>query len=155
MLENIEVCKKLVTTVVRSTLKSPIQGFTEEDLIHEGMIALIKAERTFDKTKNVKFETYASRVIRNRLIDIARKWKLEELPEIEGITDDLENTVEKIEVTQVLEKILDSLNNTEQAIIGLYKRGLTYAQISKKLEIPEKKIDNTVQKVRTRLKKEY
>lgn len=49
-------------------------GFAEvDDMISEGIIALMGAVDKFDFSKNVKFESYASLRIRGTIIDIARK----------------------------------------------------------------------------------
>lgn len=49
-------------------------SFTEvEDMISEGIIALMGAVDKFDFSKNVKFESYASLRIRGTIVDIARK----------------------------------------------------------------------------------
>ncbi len=49
-------------------------GFSQvEDIVNEGVIVLMKALDTYDEGKNAKFETYVSRRIRGRIIDIARK----------------------------------------------------------------------------------
>jgi RNA polymerase sigma factor for flagellar operon FliA len=44
-----------------------------EDLVSEGLIALMDAVQKFDPSKNVKFETYASIRIRGAMIDYIRK----------------------------------------------------------------------------------
>lgn len=44
-----------------------------EDIISEGLIALMDAVQKYDMTKNVKFETYASIRIRGAMIDYIRK----------------------------------------------------------------------------------
>ena len=44
-----------------------------EDVINEGLIALLEAFDKYDKEKNVKFETYASIKIRGAIIDYIRK----------------------------------------------------------------------------------
>lgn len=44
-----------------------------EDIINEGMLALIRALEHFDPAKNVKFETYASIKIRGAMIDYLRR----------------------------------------------------------------------------------
>lgn len=44
-----------------------------DDMINEGIIALMGAIDKFDPSKNVKFESYASLRIRGTIIDIARK----------------------------------------------------------------------------------
>lgn len=43
-----------------------------EDIIGNGMIALIKAVETFDPTRNIQFDTYASIRIRGSVIDYMR-----------------------------------------------------------------------------------
>lgn len=44
-----------------------------EDIVNEGLIALIDAVQKFDLSKNVKFETYASIRIRGAMIDFIRR----------------------------------------------------------------------------------
>lgn len=44
-----------------------------DDIINEGIIALINSVEKYDVTKNVKFETYASIKIRGAMIDYIRK----------------------------------------------------------------------------------
>ncbi len=44
-----------------------------EDIVNEGLIALMDAVQKFDLSKNVKFETYASIRIRGAMIDYIRK----------------------------------------------------------------------------------
>ncbi|MCI8511495.1 MAG: FliA/WhiG family RNA polymerase sigma factor [Lachnospiraceae bacterium] len=49
-------------------------GFSQvEDIVNEGVLVLMKALDTYDAGRNAKFETYVSRRIRGRIIDIARK----------------------------------------------------------------------------------
>lgn len=49
-------------------------GFTQiEDIVNEGVLALMMAIDKFDPEKNVKFETYVSKRIRGLIIDIARR----------------------------------------------------------------------------------
>lgn len=44
-----------------------------EDVINEGVLAIMKGLDKFDLDKNVKFETYISKRIRGMIIDLARK----------------------------------------------------------------------------------
>ena len=44
-----------------------------DDMISEGVIALMSAVDKFDPSKNVKFETYVSKRIRGLVIDLARR----------------------------------------------------------------------------------
>ena len=44
-----------------------------DDIINEGVIAIMSAIDKFDMDKNVKFETYISKRIKGMIIDLARK----------------------------------------------------------------------------------
>jgi RNA polymerase sigma factor for flagellar operon FliA len=49
------------------------KGYDVQDLVNEGVIALIAAVETFDIERGVKFETYASLKIKGAIIDYIRK----------------------------------------------------------------------------------
>lgn len=63
--------------IVRSVavqMRDVYVGFTQlDDIVHEGVIALMGALDKFDIDKNVKFETFIAKRIRGMVIDIARK----------------------------------------------------------------------------------
>lgn len=63
----------LVKYVAISTRNMYLKYAEVEDIINEGMISLISALETFDLSKNVKFETYASIRVRGSIIDFIRK----------------------------------------------------------------------------------
>ncbi|MCL1881696.1 MAG: FliA/WhiG family RNA polymerase sigma factor [Oscillospiraceae bacterium] len=49
------------------------KGYEVDDLVNEGVIALISAVETFDVLRGVKFETYATLKIKGAIIDYIRK----------------------------------------------------------------------------------
>ncbi|MCL1866282.1 MAG: FliA/WhiG family RNA polymerase sigma factor [Oscillospiraceae bacterium] len=49
------------------------KGYDPEDLVNEGVIALIAAVDSFDADRGVKFETYASMKVKGAIIDYIRK----------------------------------------------------------------------------------
>jgi RNA polymerase sigma factor for flagellar operon FliA len=49
------------------------KGYDVDDLVNEGVIALISAAETFDLDRGVKFETYASLKVKGAIIDYIRK----------------------------------------------------------------------------------
>jgi RNA polymerase sigma factor (sigma-70 family) len=127
-------------------------NLAEEDLVQEGLLAYMRAEATFDPDKEVKFETYANRVITNRFIDLARKQgeavsELREEVISNGVTIDDEMNL--LEIKKILHEQVGEL---ERAIFNSYIEGFTYEEISKIFELPRKKIDNTVQKVKKIIK---
>ena len=44
-----------------------------EDLVSEGTIGLIKAARTYDENREIKFSTYSAKCIRNEMLMYLRK----------------------------------------------------------------------------------
>lgn len=124
----------------------------EEDLFQEGMLAFMRAEMTFNAAAGVKFETYASRVITNRFIDLARKSRKNTTfnEETAAPNDtDFDDAVKLIEIKKVLH---DRMNELDRAIFNSYIEGFSYEEISKIFELPRKKIDNIVQKVKRVIK---
>jgi RNA polymerase sporulation-specific sigma factor len=123
----------------------------EEDLVQEGMLAYIRASQTFNPDAGVKFETYASRVITNRFIDLLRKTHdTSELIEsnIEG-NFSMDDQVSLLEIKKIL---ASRVNELERAIFNSYIEGFSYDEIGKIFTLPRKKIDNTVQKVKRIIK---
>ena len=144
----LEKHKNLVKLIARTFSGDP------QDNFQEGLIALLKAIQTFDKNANVKFETYASRVIKNRLIDITRREKektaiLDDQATTGKTTEDEFNIIEK---STAIKKILAQCSAIERAVFNAYARGLSYAEIGKIFDINNKKIDNTIQKVRGKIR---
>jgi RNA polymerase sporulation-specific sigma factor len=166
---------RLVRAVVRRFVNFDI--YDEDDLFQEGCIALLKAEKTFVEGKGAKFETYASRLIARRIIDILRKngdrngksgrvqndgenaygesetfWdgrNALDRVEIDDITGEtVESEVEKIEKGGLVQTVLSKISECERAIYNAYANGYSYEEIEKIFSINKKKVDNTIQKIK-------
>jgi len=139
---------KLVRAVVRRFVNFDI--YDEDDLFQEGCIALLKAEKTFDENKGIKFETYASTIIRNRIFDILRVGLKEQheigIDEVTGKT--LESEITAIEKNKIIGRVLTKCNDIERAIFNAYLGGYSYDEIEKIFTTNKKKIDNTIQKIK-------
>lgn len=108
------------------------KNFYKDDLKQEGYLGLLKAIETYDESKNVKFSTYATKCIKNKIIDYLRKDKLVKIPiELiqEGIYNektiplntteygDLESVIMDEKTDNMVEKIairIDDLNQIEK-----------------------------------------
>jgi len=131
-------------------------GVSEPDLKQEGMMALLKASRTFKADKGAKFETYASTVIYNRMIDIVRKEKSDRKESVMAIQDHdarVNITPEQIfwgnERGREIEKALKAqCSDIELAIYKSHYLGRSYSEIAFTFDVTKKKIDNTIQKVK-------
>lgn len=156
-------------------------GVGVEDLISIGTIGLIKAINTFNRNKNIKLATYASRCIENEILMYLRRnskvrmevsideplnvdWDGNELllSDILGTDEDiiyrdLENEVER----KLLKKALSKLSKREKMIIelrfGLNNQNgheMTQKEVADLLGISQSYISRLEKKIITRLKKE-
>ncbi len=156
-------------------------GIGVEDLISIGTIGLIKAINTFNRDKNIKLATYASRCIENEILMYLRrnnKTKLEVsideplnvdwdgnellLSDILGTDEDiiyrdLENEVER----KLLQTAISRLGERERTIITLRfgigradDREMTQKEVADYLGISQSYISRLEKKIMKRLKKE-
>lgn len=90
-----------------------------DDVVNEGVLALIDAIEAFDPTKGAKFETYASLRIRGAIIDYIRKqdW-----------------------IPRQVRKFARTLDNAYGTLYNLYNRTPTTAELAEHLEMTEEKL---------------
>lgn len=143
--------ERMVRTIARGLMRSyDVVGLDEEDLVQEGMIALLKAQQTYNEKSNAKFETYASVVIRNRIIDVIRSYKvIEPIKATEPtVGEDFDNSGNHVEeLLKILHEVLQKCSDVEKAIFNAYFQGYSYDEICKIFSINKKKVDNTIQKI--------
>ena len=156
-------------------------GVGVEDLISIGTIGLIKAINTFNRSKNIKLATYASRCIENEILMYLRRnnkhrmevsideplnvdWDGNELllSDILGTDEDviyknLEDEVER----KLLIRAIAKLSEREQTIIRLRfgignaeGKELTQKEVAELLGISQSYISRLEKKIMRRLKKE-
>ena len=156
-------------------------GVGVEDMISIGTIGLIKAINTFNRNKNIKLATYASRCIENEILMYLRRnskmrmevsideplnvdWDGNELllsdilgTDADIIYRDLENEVER----KLLKKALAKLSRREKTIIELRfglnhpsGREMTQKEVADLLGISQSYISRLEKKIIGRLKKE-
>lgn len=155
-------------------------GVGVEDLISIGTIGLIKAINTYNKEKNIKLATYASRCIENEILMYLRrnsKTKLEVsideplnvdwdgnellLSDILGTEDDvvsknIENEAEKKLLTRAIEKLPPREKTIVNLRFGLgdVNEELTQKEVAELLGISQSYISRLEKKIIRRLKKE-
>lgn len=156
-------------------------GVGVEDLISIGTIGLIKAINTFNRNKNIKLATYASRCIENEILMYLRRnsktkmevsideplnvdWDGNELllSDILGtdedvIYKDIESEVEK----KLLKKAINKLSEREKTIVELrfglnseMNEEMTQKEVADFLGISQSYISRLEKKIIKRLKKE-
>lgn len=138
-----------------------------DDLIQEGLLGLWSAVQSYRQDKNTSFKTYASKCIDNRMISKNKKSKSKKTVPAERLiyldSDDskqIENNenpeqsfIEQENYMNAVKRIREVLSDRELKILSYYLAGYTYAQISKALSCDTKSIDNAIQRVRRKLRK--
>ncbi len=156
-------------------------GVGVEDLISIGTIGLIKAINTYNKDKNIKLATYASRCIENEILMYLRrnnKTKLEVsideplnvdwdgnellLSDVLGTDEDVvsKNSEDEVEL-KLLERAIDKLTDRERQIVELrYGIGsaegneMTQKEVADLLGISQSYISRLEKKIIRRLRRE-
>lgn len=149
--------------LVKSIAFSMANGENEvEDLAQEGNIALFSAVRSY-KSQKSSFSTFASICVKNAMIDVLRssnsKRKIPEgmVSSIHEIEPQDDNTPEKIFFDNEDYRILtDSINielsSFERKVLSAYLCGLSYSEIAKGLAVSVKSVDNSLSRIRAKLK---
>ncbi len=90
-----------------------------DDVVNEGVIALMDAIETYDPDKGAKFETYASLKIRGAIIDFIRRqdW-----------------------IPRSVRKFARDLDNATGSLYNQYNRVPTTAELSEYMDIPEDRL---------------
>lgn len=66
---------RLVYYLYEKLTKNKLTRQYKDDIISEGMVGLVKAAKTFDDKRKIKFGTYASRCITNEMLMFIRDRK--------------------------------------------------------------------------------
>lgn len=144
------------------------------DLLQEGYIGLIKAIQRYDESKESSFSTFANICIRRQMITAIKKSNTEKYRNLnEAIYDGnycekeekinykcaslMFNTPEEIllskELIELLEKYLEeNLTNLEKSVFYYLIKQQTYIEIANILNETPKKIDNTIQRIKKKIR---
>ena len=139
----------------------------DEDLAQEGLVGLLSAVRTY-KSGVSSFRTYASACIRNRMLSAvrgsaaARVFPQAELVSIDdsrlplaqthSLCDDPEQlVVQKDEIVRMQKWLRGLLSPKEYKVFMMYLGAYSYEEISQRLGISVKAVDNSLQRVRRKL----
>lgn len=166
----------LIISIATKLIKYvPNSGLEINDMIQEGMLGLSNAIECFRVSKETLFYTYAKTCIERKMIDLVistRRLKHRALNDSVPIIDeeneidlnylisDNNNNPENILLKEEDEKELFEqankvLTDLEMQVFELKLNGFEYKEIGDILELDYKKIDNTLRRIKTKLKKEY
>ena len=151
--------KPIVTSIAR---KYYLIGGDKEDLLQEGWLGFFGAIRKFDIEKNDNFKSYAILLIEREMIDAIRRANtgknqvlsnsiLIDNEDILASDNTTENDIIYYETFKDIFKKIE-LSVKEKKVLELYLQGYNYVDISKLLETSSKSIDNTLTRIKNKLK---
>lgn len=136
---------------------------TIKDLVQEGMMALLKAVNSYRPDRGAAFATYAGVCIRHRMLSYimkdgrasAERVSADELDDyLSGKEEDIpENVViAREDYEELFCRIADELSEKEWQVLQLFLAGMSHRQIAERVGSDEKSVNNTMQRVRRKLR---
>jgi len=160
--DEIQKNEQLIKSVIWNIYPSLIE---DEDILQIGRIALWNALKSYKNEEAANFKTYASRIIRNKIIDEVRKRTSEERTGRKTvITISLQEPLKNTDEMNVEDAIcgsddvetfssdvkgwLDSLDTMERKIVYNKSKGKTDKQIARILNIHQTTVSRKVKKLK-------
>lgn len=156
-----------------------LRGMELDDFIQEGNFGILKAIKYFDDSKNVKFSSFVRLCVKSELISFVKKNSLKRHKILTDIIYCRKFTDKEVVYDSIIEEVYSSNKNNpestllikelfkeikiffkkelsvfEQEILILLFNGYSYREICTLLKKDPKKIDNTIQRIRQKLKKQ-
>ena len=124
-------------------------------------IALIKAFDTYEANKNIKFSTYAFKVMRNKYLNELRKRRRDSLNYAVSIEKEVCENMPLIDTLESEEVIKDlcalktpgSLTNKERLVFSYYLKGYSIMQTARILGVSHQCIEQTIRRIRDKYKR--
>ena len=144
------------------TYERPIEN---TDAYGDALLGLIKAAHRFDPSLEIKFSTYAPKIIRFQIIDSFREregrrktYRLDKV-EFEGFENIPERAEEQRFCDDDLDSILREIDPRDRLIVTLWTNGERLHKIGERLEISESRVSQlltaVLKELRPRLEKFY
>lgn len=147
-------------------------GIEGKDLYQEALLGFTDAINRYDEDKDASLPTFISLCVERRIRVIIRKnnnlkskivndtvsldaLKEDTTKELEDRkdVDPLESITDLEEANELDTKILDLLSSREQEVYKLLVKGFDIKEISNKLDKSYKQIDNTIQRIKEKIRK--
>lgn len=123
------------------------RGIDREDFVQEGLISILTAVTRYDENRSVAFAAFAELCVRRRFITLAmRDRRQQAIPLRVGTSDPAYDGSPSTDLTRHIEDI--PLTYLERQVMSAFHQGLTYAEISSRLNCGVKRVDNAMQRIR-------
>lgn len=140
-------------------------GIEAEDLIQEGVIAIFSAVKTYVFEKS-RFSTYVSHCVQRAILtQVKTAGAKKRIPnnlisplddiktDVADISDPESIYISRESFLRLTESVLSSLSEMEYNVFCRFVAGDSYSKIAEDLGISVKSVDNSLKRIRTKLKK--
>lgn len=135
-------------------------GAESDDLCQEGFLGLMSAVRTYREERG-SFSAYANVCIENRMRSAVLKagagYAAETDYDFTLLSDDgtptEESVISREQNAELFRKLEGLLSEREFEVLRLYLAGFRYKEIAARLSLPVKTVDNSLTRLRRKLKK--
>ena len=140
-------------------------GYELQDFVQEGLLAFLLACKTYTPDSGASFKNFAVKCAKNRFSDILKSSnrksavpssKIVSIDSITGESDEAQNVEDFVLEREYLKTLMTHLYSLlsvqERAVFSLYVQGYSYSDIANKLDSTSKSIDNTLQKIKRKLR---
>ena len=153
--------RNVVEAIAAKYINSPLEY---DDIIQEGMIGLLGSVYGYDPDEGVRFETFATVCISDRIKSAVRNQLRSKHMPLNGyvdiddveISDDMSDPQTMIIMQERFEDLSESiekkLTDLEKDVLRLHIGGHNYSSIAEMLSISVKSVDNALQRARKKLK---
>ncbi len=173
----LELLSKYKDLVVKISRCYFITGGDLEDIIQEGMIGLYKAIKNYNEKKDASFKTFAVMCIKHQIQSAIKKSNanknkpLSSAISFQNFTEDgngenmeylpvelvldlspEDEAIHKEEYRHLKAKIKEILSPLEYKVLTYYLQGYSYKEISQGLNVSSKSIDNSLSRIKNKLK---
>ena len=149
----------MVSQLVANTQCS---GADNDDLMQEGMLALLRAAQAFRFDGGASFATYARLCVKHRLWNAAERLMAHETPQEDkslfsqlekggAAGDPSDRVLGHEEETAFLARLKQVLSDLEYRVMVLHVAAYSYEEIAAALNISSKSVDNALCRIRGKL----
>ena len=128
-------------------------GYESEDLVQEGLVALLAAMRGYRPDCNASFKTFAYACVTNRMLTAVKRFSKARTAPIGEYDAAAEHSCDPLEIISRQELLCDkTLSELEKNAFRLYLDGYSYREMAASLQSTTKAVDNALQRARKKLR---
>lgn len=159
-----EIVVRYVKLIASIASKYRAEGFETSDFIQEGLFSLLCACKTYNVKSGASFKNYAALCVENKFITILRKSQTKgaipkesivPIHDVEILNDESTDPEQLLLNKEYLQGLLAGLKSKlspmESKVFSFYLAGCTYVEMSRRLNLSVKAVDNALQRIRKKL----